>query len=70
MYLMWGVETDYMYQHPAAQRTPLVGGSVGGGLTLPVAGHFHAFVEARYHHFLAGPSAPTWLVPVTLVLRM
>jgi len=68
MYLMWGAETDYMYQHPDV-RALRVGASVGGGLTLPVAGRFHAFVEARYHHFVDA-IAPTSLLPVTVGLRM
>jgi hypothetical protein len=68
MYLMWGAETDYMYQHPEV-RVLRLGASVGGGLTLPVAGHFHAFVEARYHHFVDA-IAPTSLLPVTVGLRM
>jgi len=70
MYLIWGAETDYLYQHPTAQGALRLGASVGGGLTLPLAGRVRAFVEARYHHLFDGPSAPTGLVPVTIGLRM
>jgi len=70
MYVIWGAETDYWYQHPTARGALRIGASVGGGLTLPVASHVHAFVEARYHYMLAAPTGPTWLVPVTVGLRM
>jgi hypothetical protein len=69
MYLMWGVETDYLYQNPSTRGDVRLGASVGGGLTLPLGGHLHAFVEARYHYLFAG-SAPNSLVPVTVGLRM
>jgi len=70
MYLIWGAETDYLYQHPTARGALRLGASLGGGLTLPVAGHAHAFVEARYHYLFAAPTGPTWLVPVTVGLQM
>jgi len=70
MYLIWGAGTDYLYQHPTARGALRLGASVGGGLTLPLAGHFRAFVEARYHYLFDGPSAPTWLVPVTIGVQM
>jgi hypothetical protein len=69
MYLIWGAETDYLYQNPSARGDVRLGASVGGGLTLPLGGHLHAFVEARYHHLFAG-SAPNSLVPITVGLRM
>ena len=70
MYLTWGAETDYLYQHPTARSALRLGASVGGGVSLPLAGHVRAFVEARYHHLFDGPSAPTGLVPVTIGLRL
>ncbi len=69
MYVIWGAETDYVYQHPTARGAVRLGASVGGGLTLPVAGHMEVFVEARYHQLVAAPSEPTGLVPVTVGLR-
>lgn len=68
-YLIWGAEIDYLYQHPSAQRALRLGASVGGGVTLPITGRFHAFVEVRYHHLFDAPSEPTWLLPVTCGLR-
>ena len=70
MYLIWGAETDYLYQHPIARGALRLGASLGGGLTLPLAGHVHAFVEARYHYLFDAPSEPTWLVPVTIGVQM
>jgi hypothetical protein len=69
MYLIWGAETDLLYDHPAARGALRFGASAGGGLTLPLAGHVHGFIEARYHH-LVDAIAPTGLVPVTVGLRM
>jgi hypothetical protein len=70
MYLIWGAESDYFYRHPTARGALRLGASLGGGLTLPLASHVHAFVEARYHLLAAAPIGPTWLVPVTVGLRM
>jgi hypothetical protein len=70
MYVIWGAETDYLYQHPTAHGALRLGASVGGGLTLPLASHVQGFVEARYHLLVAAPIGPTWLVPVTVGLRM
>jgi hypothetical protein len=69
MYLMWGAETDYLYQHPNAHGALRLGASVGGGVTLPITGRFQAFVEARYHRLFDSPSQPTSLLPVTCGLR-
>jgi len=70
LYVIWGAETDYSYQHPTARGALRLGVSGGGGLTLPLAGHVRAFVEARYHHLLAAPMGPAWFMPVTVGLRM
>ena len=70
MYVIWGVETDYLYQHPTAGSALRLGVSAGGGLTLPLTSHVRAFVEARYHMLVAAPTGPTWLVPVTMGLQM
>lgn len=70
MYLLWGAEADYLYQHPTARGALRLGASVGGGVTLPVGGHVRAFVEARYHHLFDGPSAPTGLMPITFGLQL
>jgi hypothetical protein len=69
MYLIWGAETDYFYQHPAARGALRFGVSAGGGLTFHLAGHVQAFVEARYHR-VVDAIAPSWLMPVTVGLRM
>src|SRR5881394_2575424 len=68
MYLIWGAETDYLYEHPSARGALRLGASVVGGVTLPVGGHVRAFAEARYHYVFGGPSEPTGLVPVTFGL--
>jgi hypothetical protein len=70
MYLIWGAETDYLYEHPFARGAVRLGASVGGGVRVPLAGHVRAFVEGRYHHLFDGPSAPTWVMPVTFGLQM
>ena len=69
MYLIWGAETDYLYQHPTARSALRLGASVGGGVTLPLGGHVRAFAEARYHYLFDGPSVPTGLVPITFGLQ-
>jgi hypothetical protein len=69
MYIIWGAETDYLYQHPSAQGALRLGASAGGGVTLPLAGQMAAFVEARYHHLFDAPSEPSWLLPVTVGIR-
>ena len=70
MYVMWGAETDYWYEHPTARGALRLGVSAGGGVTIPVAGRVQAFVEARYHQLLDAPIGPSRLVPVSFGLRM
>jgi hypothetical protein len=69
MYLIGGVETDYLYQHPVAEGAVQLGLSAGAGVTVPVGDRRQAFVEARYHRLLGAPSQLTWLAPVTVGLR-
>ncbi len=69
MYLIGGLETDYLYQHPVAEGTVRLGLSAGAGITVPVGDHRQAFVEARYHRLLGAPSQLTWLAPVTVGLQ-
>ena len=70
MFVIWGAETDYLYQHPAGRGALRLGASVGGGLSLPLAGHVRAFVEARYHYILGAPMGPAWVMPFTAGLQM
>jgi len=69
VYLMAGVETDYLHRHPRAHGAVRLGGSAGAGVALPVGGRFQAFAEARYHALIDAPSQPTSLVPVTFGIR-
>jgi len=69
VYLIAGGGAYYLYQHPSDEGTVRFGVSVGGGVSLPVGGRAHAFVEARYHDLLGMPSRPMWLVPVTCGIR-
>lgn len=46
------------------------GVSAGGGLAVPVAAHLRAVIEARWHGLFGATSGPTWLVPITLGLRV
>lgn len=68
MYVIAGMETNYLYRHPDAQGRLLLGGSVGTGVALPVGGRFQAVLEARYHALIGAPS-PRSLVPVTFGIR-
>ncbi len=67
MYLIAGVETDWLFRQPSALRLGL---SVGWGIALAAEGRLPALVlEASYHHLIDGPAAATWFVPVTLGIR-
>ena len=46
------------------------GVSAGAGIALPLASHVGVVAEARWHGLLGPTSGPTWLIPITLGLRI
>lgn len=46
------------------------GVSAGAGLAVPVAPHVRAVLEARWRGLFGATAGPSWLVPVTLGLRV
>jgi hypothetical protein len=70
MYLIAGAGTSYFYENPLTQGALRLNLSLGAGLAVPTApGWPQVVVEARYVRLIDAPSAPTWVLPLTVGLR-
>lgn len=68
-YLIAGVGTYYLFQHPTASGMMRFGLSGGAGVELRLEGNSALFVEARYYGLANAPADSRWLVPVTVGMR-
>ncbi len=70
LYVIGGAGFYDVYGRPGSHDAGLrVGVSAGAGISVPVGGRLHAFVEARHHELLFATTQPPWLVPITVGVR-